>query len=452
MNTEEAPRAGDDREGYPPLAVAWYTTGLLAFLYWLSVLDRFIISLLVDPIKRDLGITDVQFGLLHGMAFAVTFALFGLLAGSLADRFSRRKIVYACVTVWSICTALCGVAQQYWHLLVARIGVGVGEAGLNPCATSMISDMFPRSRLTLAMAVYAVGATIGSGCAFLFGGLIVELVSDGTVVVLPLLGEVRPWQATFFVVGVPGLLLATLIFTAPEPVRRERGQQANGVPGGILDSYRTLFQFISKRRFFIYHYLGFGLTGIVVSGGGAWWPAHMARTFGWGAGKIGLVLGLITIVASVGGKLIGGWAVDRLYCKGYRDAQFRWFSLAAMAAAPFGAVAATSADPLVFSTMTGIFMVFMAAQLPCGNAALNLATPNELRGSGVAVFGAVSGLIGLGLGPIVIASISDYIYGGNAIGYGLATTFAIFCPLVSMILFAGRAAMREAVIAQESAA
>ena len=122
---------------------AWYTTAMLALLYWLSILDRTIISLMVDPIKNDIGISDVQFGMLHGLAFAVTFSLFGLAAGMFADRYSRRMIVFVSVAMWSIATAACGLAREFWHLLIARVGVGAGEAGLNPCATSMITDMFP---------------------------------------------------------------------------------------------------------------------------------------------------------------------------------------------------------------------------------------------------------------------------------------------------------------------
>src|SRR3546814_132895 len=150
---------------YPRPAVGWYATVVLALLYWFSVLDRFIIGLMVDPIKRDLGLTDLQFGILHGSAFAITFSVVGLLAGALADRYNRRWVIYAGVTIWSIATAACGFAYSFWHLLLARVGVGAGEATLNPCATSMITDLFPRERLTTALAVYAMGSTVGSGCA-----------------------------------------------------------------------------------------------------------------------------------------------------------------------------------------------------------------------------------------------------------------------------------------------
>src|ERR1700755_1178280 len=127
-NSAENSTSNPNAAPYPAPAVAWYATIVLAVMYWVSILDRFIISLLVDPIKRDLGITDVQFGMLSGLAFAVTFSLFGLILGTLADRLSRRWVIFAGVSVWSLATAACGLAQQFWHLLLARVGVGVGEA------------------------------------------------------------------------------------------------------------------------------------------------------------------------------------------------------------------------------------------------------------------------------------------------------------------------------------
>jgi MFS family permease len=176
MNTSNATLAVSLSEApYPPAGRAWYATAVLAFMFWMSILDRFIISLLVGPLRRDMGITDTQFALLNGTAFIVTFALLGLIAGALADRYSRRTIIFVGVAIWSLATAACGVTQNFGQLFLARIGVGAGEACLNPCATSMIADFFPRQRLTLATAMYAMGGTAGAGMAFLVGGGIIAL-------------------------------------------------------------------------------------------------------------------------------------------------------------------------------------------------------------------------------------------------------------------------------------
>lgn len=438
---------------YPAPSVAWYATICLALLYWLSILDRFIISLMVDPIKRDMGLSDVQFGLLHGMAFAVTYSLFGLIAGSLADRFSRRWIIFVSVSVWSMATAACGMALHFWQLLLARIGVGVGEAGLNPSATSMLTDLFPRDRLTTAMAVYSIGATIGSGTAYLFGGMIVDMVAQAPMYALPLIGEVRSWQAVFFIIGIPGVALALIVFTFPEPVRRDRKGVAakTGFWEGIIGTYKSLLTFIrSQQRFFMHHYSGFALASIVMGGCGVWYPAHMGRTFGWSASQIGLYLGLTLIVSSIVGKLLCGYAADTLYRKGYRDAQFRWYGWSLVLAVPFGVVAMLLDDPYLFLGCVSIFLILLAPLPACYIAALNLVTPNELRGAGIAFFSGTAGLVGLAAGPLIIAFFSDQVFGGNAIGLGMATTIGICCPLAASLLLTGCKAMQQAVLSLEN--
>ncbi|MFV8816729.1 MFS transporter [Haliea sp. E17] len=436
---------------YPAPAVGWYATLVLAFLYWLSILDRFIISLLVDPIKRDMGISDVQFGLLHGFAFAITYALFGLLAGALADRFSRRWVIFISVSAWSIATAACGMAQNFLQLLLARVGVGAGEAGLNPSATSMLTDLFPPERLTTAMAVYSIGATIGSGTAYLFGGIIVDMVSKSASLVLPLVGEIRSWQAVFFIVGLPGALLSLLIFTLPEPVRRRRQKTVESAARppllqGLLGSYRTLWTFIrSQPRFFALHYTGFMFASAVIGGCGAWYPAHMARTFGWNATTIGFSLGTTLVIAGIVGKLICGTCVDAMYRRGYRDGQLRWYAICLLIGAPVGVVAMLTGNPTLFFVALAIYLVLLAPLPAVYTASLNLVTPGELRGAGIAFFAATAGLIGLGGGPLLIAFVSDHLLlGPPNIGQGMAVVTAVLCPISAVLLGLGCKHMREA--------
>ena len=438
---------------YPSPAVAWYATIILAVLYWLSILDRFIISLLVDPIKRDLGITDVQFSLLHGFAFAITFALFGLIAGAMADRFSRRWVILASVSIWSIATTACGMAQTFVHMLIARVGVGAGEAGLNPSATSMLADLFPRDRLTSATAVYAIGATAGSGTAYLFGGYIVDLVSQVEFFTLPIIGEVRSWQAVFFIVGVPGAFLSFIILSVPEPARRNRQEitQNTGSSTSVFSSYGKLIRFIRTRpRFFACHYGGFMFASFILGGGGAWYPAHMARTFGWEAGRIGLTLGLTLVASGVSAKLICGYRVDALYRRGWRDAQLRWYASCLLIATPVGILATTSDNPWIFLSGTGVFLTLMSSLPACYVTSLNLVTPNELRGAGIAFFSATAGLVGIAGGPLLVALISDHLLDGpSSIGMAMAIMMIIFCPLAAVLLRLGCRPMRKAMIEAE---
>jgi MFS family permease len=445
-----APRA---REApYPASAVGWYATIVLAFLYWLSVLDRFIISLLVDPIKRDLGLSDKQLGTLHGLAFVVAFTLFGLVFGALADRVNRRRLVYVGVSIWSVATAFCGLAQNFWHLLLARVGVGAGEASLNPSATSMIADLFPRERLTTAMAVYSLGATVGSGTALVVGGAIVDLVADWGEITLPGLGPVHPWQTAFFIVGAPGALLALSIFSVPEPVRRGL-RRAGDVGRAWYTAYLDLLAFMRARpRFFLCHYGGFTLAAAVITGNAAWFPVHMGRSFGWSAGRIGLFLGLTLTAAGIIGKLTCGRLVDAMYLRGYRDAQLRWYSACLALGTPIGLVATTTPSPYVFLAAIGLFMVLISPMPACALTALNLVTPNELRGTNAAAWTTVSGLIGGAAGPFVIAALAEDAYGGEAfIGRGMATQIAICCPLAAALLALGLRSMREAMREAERA-
>jgi MFS family permease len=434
---------------YPSRRIAWYAVFVFALMYWVSILDRFIISLLVEPIKGDLGITDVQFGMLNGLAFALTFSVFGLLLGSLADRFSRRWIVYAGVSIWSLATAACGLAKQYSQLLTARVGVGVGEAALNPSATSMLADLFPRERLTSAMAIYSLGATLGSGSAYFFGGMIIEFVSKSNAFALPIIGSLRSWQAVFVIVGLPGLLVALLIFTVPEPIRR--GVRAAGQMPAWGKSYVNMFKFIgSRRRFFICHYLAFAFASAIVAGAGTWYPAHMGRTFHWNSGKIGLALGITLTAAGLLSQVIAGRAMDAMFRRGRRDAQFRWYASCLLIATPMGVIATTSSSPWIFLGFLGAFITLISSLNASAATALNLVTPNELRGTGVAVWGATSGLIGAASGPILIAMIADRFFGGpSGIGYGLATMMAICCPIAALFLVLGFKAMREAVTEAE---
>lgn len=447
--------SGTTEAPYPSRRVATYATVMFAFLYWLSILDRFIISLLVDPIKRDLGITDMQFGLLHSTVFAVTFAVFGLLAGAMADRFSRRWIIFASVTVWSLATAACGMVKGFGGMLVARVGVGAGEAGLNPCATSMIADLVPRERLTWSMAIYAMGASVGGGCAYLIGGLIVDMVSQAETVTLPIIGAVRSWQAVFFIVGIPGALLSLLIFTVPEPVRRGTQRvltQQTSLWRSVFGGYGDLMKFIRARgRFFFFHYSGFTFASMILTGSGAWYPAHMGRTFGWSSSQIGLSLGLTLVVSGVIGKLICGLCVDAMYRRGLRDAQIRWYAACLIAAVPVIIVAMTSHNPWVFLGGIGLFLMLLSPMPACAIAALNLVTPNELRGTGVAFYSTVAGVIGSGMGSVMIAGISDHFFkGGASIGLGIAATAVICCPIAAVLLACGCRAMRDAVTQAES--
>ncbi len=435
---------------FPPRAVAWYATGILAVLIWLSVLDRFIISLLVGPIKHDLGISDVQFGIFNGFVFTITYAVLGLGIGVMADSRSRRWLIFIGVAIWSIATAACGLAQHFWQLLLARVGVGAGEATLGPCASSLLADLFPRERLTFAFTVYNLGSVIGAGMAFIIGGQIVEVVSRNPHFTLPLIGAVRSWQAVFFFVGIPGALLSFIVFTFPEPVRRGV-RNASMLTRTSLGTYLELWKFMrSQPRFFLFHYMGFGLAMIVLVGAGTWYAPHVARSFHWGPARIGLWVGLAMALGSISGQLISGRIVDALFRRGYRDAQMRWYMFALFVAIPIGITAMTIGNVWAFLILLYLLLATMSSLPSMAMSALNIVTPNELRGTGIALFALVTGTLGGGGGPVLIPAVSDYIFKDeNAIGLATAVVMAVCLPLAALCLGLGLKAMRKAVQAAD---
>ncbi|MGA1731008.1 MAG: MFS transporter, partial [Steroidobacteraceae bacterium] len=193
--------------------MSYYAVGVLTVAYVLSFIDRTILALLVAPIRADLGISDTQLSLLHGLAFAIFYTTLGIPIALLADRLNRRNIIAAGIAVWSLATAVCGLTRSFAQLFLARVAVGVGEAALSPAAYSMIADLFPRERLGRALGIYNVGAFAGAGLAFLIGGAVIAAVAQAGAVHLPVLGEVRNWQLVFFIDGLPGLLLALWVLT-----------------------------------------------------------------------------------------------------------------------------------------------------------------------------------------------------------------------------------------------
>jgi MFS family permease len=431
---------------YPRPRVAWYATGILSVLIWLSVLDRFIITLLVGPIEHDLGISDVQFGILNGLVFTITYVVLGLVLGVMADRRSRRALIFFGVLIWSLATAASGLARVYWQLLVARIGVGAGEAALGPSASSMLADLFPRERLTFAIAVYNLGSMVGAGMAYIIGGQVVELVSRTPNFSLPLLGALRSWQAVFFVIGVPGTLLSLIVFTVPEPIRRGV-RNAQSLTRSTLGAYRELFAFIRpRRRFFLCHYLGFGFATVVLSGCGSWYAPHLGRTFHWNAGQIGLGIGLSIGGGSILGSLFSGRMADMLFRRGYRDAQLRWYIYCVLIATPIGVLAMTSNSACLYLGFIACLVGLLSALPSLSMAALNIVTPNELRGTGIAVFALITGTLGAGGGPVLIAAVSDYVYKDDkAIGLAMAAVIAICLPLAAVFLAVALRPMRRAV-------
>jgi MFS family permease len=423
---------------FPSPGQAWYLVFTLLFFYIFSFIDRQILALLIGPMKRDLEITDAQMGLLGGFAFALLYTFLGIPIGRLADRMSRKSIIAVGVIVWSAMATLCGLARTFWQFFFARVGVGVGEAALSPAAYSMITDAFPRERVGGAFSIYNMGIAIGSGIAFLVGGVVVGLVSGGEVYQLPLLGEVRAWQLVFIVTGAPGLLLPLLLLSVREPNRRGliQTESAAGAHVERKIPLRQVVAFMVKSgHFYSLHFLAMAMMAMLGYAVGFWLPEVMARTYGIAVANVGKVLGLSTMFINTVGIFVAGRLCDRLTERGHSDAPI-WicFGTAVL-------VVATSALPAFMPTVTLGLIAMCVAGFPfhgyvaMGPMSVNQVTPNQMRAQVSAVYLFVVNLIGQGLGPWAVGAISDYVLGDPlqiryallSVVVGAGTIAAVLC-------------------------
>ena len=262
---------------------SWYVVGVLSLAYICSFIDRSVLGLMVGPIREDLGISDTQFSLLHGFAFAIFYTLLGIPIAWLADRASRRNIIAAGIAVWSLMTALCGLARTFGAMFLARVGVGVGEAALSPAAYSMIADLFPREKLGRALGVYSSGVFVGIGLSFIIAAVLIGALDTVT---LPVVGELTPWRLTLILVGMPGLVIAALCFTFREP--RRLGAKAGGVP------LRQVGRFFGQNAsLYLLHFIAFSMLTLLFNAQMTWLAEYLIRIHGMERGAAGPALGLI---------------------------------------------------------------------------------------------------------------------------------------------------------------
>jgi MFS family permease len=422
-------------------AYAWYVVAVLMIAYVFSFIDRQIMALLIEPIRADLGLTDTQFAVVHGLAFSLFYAVMGIPIAWQTDRRSRPLIIFLGVFFWSIATAACGLARNFWHLLTARFGVGAGEATLSPATYSLLADYFPAEQLGRAAAVYSVGSFVGAGLAFFLGGSVIAAVSHTSGVTLPVLGHLQPWQLTFIIVGVPGILVALLIrLTVRDPKRKELSQAAQSQPEPRLWAFLS-----ANRGVFASHYFGYSMSAMVLFSLLSWAPAYLIRTYGLHAPDAGYLLGFIVTIACTAGVLFSGWLMDILKTRGYVDAPMRTGVIGGL-----GVLAPTALLPFVHdlgvaSIVLSVAFFFAAFPMPPSTAAMQLLTPNRLRARIAALFLFCNSLLGLALGSILIGWLNDRVFGSpQAIGSSLAIVTFSAGILSVLVLGKGCRLFREA--------
>ena len=384
-------------------AYAWYVVAVLTLANVSAYVDRQILTLLVHPIKRDLALSDSEVSLLGGLSFALFYTILGFPIARLADQRSRRAIIAWGIGIWSLMTAACGAARNFVQLLLARVGVGIGEAALSPPAFSLIADYFPRERLGTAISMYTMGTYLGVGLAQLIGGAVIALVSGDTAWSLPVVGFVRPWQVAFFVVGLPGIVVALLLFTVREP-RRNAPRPAPVPVGEILAHIRRNARTIAT------HHVGAALIALVNYGFGFWLPTFFERTHGWTPSRAGYLLGVANLTFGIAGVSLAGRLSDRWQAQGMVDAKLKVCMLAAL-----GLLVCDVVTPLMPTATLAAAMIFplsFFASAPFGvaAAAVQEMVPPRMRAQASAVYLFVISLLGLAAGPTAVALVTDYVF------------------------------------------
>ena len=421
---------------YPRRAYAWTVVAILIATAVLSYTDRQVLSLLVDPIRGALGISDTQISLLLGTAFAVVYGSAGIPLGYLADRTSRRNLICAGVAVWSVGTIGCGLANNFAEIFAGRIVVGLGEAALSPAAISLISDYFPPSRRGTAVALFLSGIAMGSGAAILIGGGVLHAIDSGALSGTPLAAE-APWRLVLLVIGGPGLLWSLMILLVREPFRQ--ATEAAGSTGGAVQ--RSAWQATPWARVTPV-YVMLAAASFVDNAVGAWAPTLLIRDFGANPARVGVELGLLLTVGFGGGVLLGGILADRAATHGGWRSKLRVCLLSGLLILPdclllnsrhFGGV--LTAVPLYFA-LSGVVTAV-------GFSAILDAVPNRSRGLAMSLSFFLNVARGAGLGPTAVALAGEHVVGvRGGLGPPLALTAA--GGYLMVLLAIGAAAWQDA--------
>jgi MFS family permease len=408
--------------------------GVLVLTTILSYTDRQILSLLVDPIRHELTISDTQVGLLIGTAFAFVYGVAGLPLGWLADRLRRRNLIVAGISLWSLGTVCCGLSQNFGQFFAARILVGIGEAVLTPASISMISDSFPPRRRSAATSVFLMGISMGAGGAILFGGLILRLVDTG-VLRGTFLDGASSWRVVLLLLGILGIVPALIVASLKEPKRQRDDapptpQSAPIPPLAVATSSEPLTGASpapSADRWLRLAplLLAMGLTSLVDNAVLAWTPSLLVRGFGMAASQVGPLLGTLLMIGGGAGMLSGGFLSDRARLRGYRGGRVSVAVCSAALTAPVTILIVTGSTSVVLAGIT-LYVFLSSVCAAVGVLTLLDLVPNRRHGLVMAVSFFLNVALGAGVGPVAVGFAADHLaLAGSGIGRAVVL---IACP------------------------
>jgi MFS family permease len=410
----------------PAPAARWWLLGVLFFTAIVSYSDRLILSMLVDPLRADLGLSDPQVGLLQGPAFTVVYVFTALPLGYLADRYNRRWLLFAGSTLWCTATLLCGFAPSAGVFLVGRLLLGVGEAALVPTALSMLGDSFPPERRGMALGVFLLASVVGGPFGITLGGFLLSLAQSGSFAGWPLIGALAPWRAVLAATGVVGLLSPLLILTLREPRR--------GAAQATMDFAATRRYFLSDRRLLIPLYAGLAMLSIEDYGLVNWVPTTLERLYAWTPARVGVAFGIITSAAGIAGVLLGGWIADLAAERGGNRVRLVVSMTGALLAVTAAlAVSQGHAGGVLFGL--GFWILAATIGEVTAVAVIQDRVPPQFRGTAFAMFTFTNTLVGLGSGPPLIAAATEYVFRSpTAIDHAISVV-GVAAGLAGCVLF-----------------
>lgn len=419
-----------DSLAYPAARAGYFALAVLMVASLFAFLDRYLFTLLVQPIRADLGLSDSQIGLLAGLAFAFFYSVMALPLGWMVDRYRRTWLIAVGVTLWSLATIGCGLARNFEELFIARAMVGVGEATLMPAAYSLLADLFPPAVRGRVYSVFTMSVYGGGGLGLLLGaGLLGNIGHAETIV--PLLGPLQQWQIAFLAAGLPGFLIALLLLRVPEPKRRPSPPHldAGGSFVSYLGRHRTSFAVVL---------LSYTLLAIVAFGLTSWMPALMSRRFGLSVPEAGLWVGVPTLVGGLLGAVFSGVLGDRWTAQGRRGGKLRltlpyWIGIypALVGACFLPSPMAATACFFVFSFLTAVAYV-------SAFAIIQDMAPSALRGRTTAFWYLVTGILGNGMGPMFPPLVAQLAFGRESALPLAIAVIALPCVIIgSIVTFAG---------------
>ena len=404
--------------GYPPPSYAWYGVGVLVLATVLSYTDRQILSLLVDPIRHDLGISDTQVGLLMGTAFAFVYGIAGLPLGWLADRACRRNLIVGGIALWSVGTVCCGLSHDFTQFFSARILVGIGEAVLTPASISVISDSFPASTRGKATSIFLMGVAMGGGGAILFGGLILRLV-EARALQGSVFDHTASWRMVLLLLGALGVVPALLIATLREPRRQHgHGMTQSTEPAAIT---LTTADWLKLLPLFI----AVSTASLVDNAILAWTPSLLVRGFGLSAGHVGPLLGTLLMLSGGAGMLAGGLLSDRKRTGKYGSGRIGVALIAALLTAPVTALVMNGNLDVVLAGVT-LYVFLSCIGESAGTLTLLESVPNSRHGLVTAMSFFLNVAFGAGVGPVAVGWVADhFVLTGQALSSAI---FLVACP------------------------